>query len=113
MSENWLPIAKTEQGLTHEIAFDGDRVLSRTHQDKDQLNAILDQAKAMASHNSGYSPDKTFRRVAIIPDFVATAWANETPPIDWRSTDPWVQKEIKRRLNSNEFMFLRTAPGQI
>lgn len=69
------------------------------------VSAILDHNHAMATEDDGWSPDKTFRRVASIPFVVLEDWKNLG--FDWR--DPDGAKWVMNQLNSNEYYKLRTA----
>ena len=94
-------------GVKHEWADNGDgQYVIRSSQD---IEAALDYNKAAYTHNDGYAPSRELRRVAHIPDIVNLQWLAEG--FDYR--DPNNAKELKRRLNSSEYLFLRTASGRI
>lgn len=69
----------------------------------------LDTAKEMASHNSGWSEDKTFRRVGIIPAVIQMKWLNEE---GWWWEDPNAANKLKAKMNDPEYRYLRTAEWQ-
>lgn len=75
---------------------------------------MLEQNKAMALHNDGYSPSRELRRVASIPYVVGLKWLNEE---GWwfmdADKDPGVAQKLAAKLNSNEYMYLRTADGRV
>ena len=71
---------------------------------------ILEQNKAMATHNDGYSPSRDLRRVASIPLIVILKWLNEE---GWWALDPASEAKLKAKLNSSEYLYLRTAPGRV
>ena len=73
-------------------------------------DAILEKNKAMATHNDGYSPSRELRRVASIPLIVMLKWLNEE---GWWALDPANAARLKAKLNSNEYLYLRTAPGRV
>jgi hypothetical protein len=75
---------------------------------------ILEQNKAMATHNDGYSQSRELRRVASIPYVVMHKWLNEEGV--WAmdaAKDPDVAKWLAKKLNSSEYAYLRTAPGTL
>lgn len=71
---------------------------------------ILEQNKAMATHNDGYSPSRELRRVASIPLIVMLKWLNEE---GWWALDSANADKLKAKLNSSEYLYLRTAPGKL
>lgn len=74
------------------------------------VGAALEQNKAMALHNDGYSPSRELRRVAFIPAIIAYKWLSEE---GWNVYDPEHSDRLARKLNSSDYAFLRTAPGQL
>jgi hypothetical protein len=71
---------------------------------------ILEQNKAMATHNDGYSPSRELRRAASIPFALIYKWLNEE---GWNALDPANSDKLKQKLNSSEYLYLRTAPGRL
>ena len=71
---------------------------------------ILEHNKTLATANDGYSPSRELRRVASIPLIVMLKWLNEE---GWWALDPANEAKLKAKLNSNEYLFLRTAPGRV
>jgi hypothetical protein len=71
---------------------------------------ILEQNKAMYSHNDGYSPTRDLQRVASIPLILWMKWLNEE---GWDAFDPACEHKLNQKLNSSEYLFLRTAPGRL
>lgn len=53
--------------------------------------------------------NSSLREVADIPNIVVEQWMREGVNI----FDPNCDKEVQRRLNSNEYAFLRTSPGKM
>jgi hypothetical protein len=49
------------------------------------------------------------REVADIPNVIVEQWMKEGVNV----FDPNCDKEVQRRLNSNEYAFLRTSPGKV
>lgn len=106
MWEPFLPADET--GIAHYRRNNGDGTVSyRAVQDNDP---ILDRNKAEATHNDGYSLTRELRRVARIPMQLLYHWmATE----GWDPFDPANSHKLAQKLNSNEFEFLRTAPGRL
>ncbi len=75
---------------------------------------ILERNKAMATHNDGYSASRELRRVASIPYGIGIKWLNEE---GWwfmdADKDPGVAKKLAEKLNSSEYMHLRTSEGRV
>lgn len=74
------------------------------------VEAILDHNKALATHDDGYSADRGLRRAASIPLAVVEKWMTEYG-VD--VLDPEHGPAVKKLLNSNEWAHLRTAPGRL
>lgn len=73
------------------------------------LDPILDECKAMATHNDGYSESRNLRRVAFIPDIIALKWLNEE---GFWYLDPNAADKVRQKLNCSDYAHLRTAPGR-
>lgn len=73
------------------------------------VEPILEHNKALVQDGDGYSPDRTFRRVASIPNVIVEQWMREGINI-FRKED-W--PKVQRRLNDREWSHLRTAPGRL
>lgn len=75
---------------------------------------IVERNKAMATHNDGYTADRSMRRVASIPYIIGLRWLNEE---GWwfmdAGHDPDVAKKLAAKLNDPEWRHLRTAEGRI
>lgn len=74
------------------------------------VDAVLDRNKAMANENDGYTPSRDLRRVASIPLLLVQKWRDEE---GWDAFDPACADRLARKLNSSEFLYLRTAPGHL
>ena len=93
------------------------------HQEKDKVviernidyKPIVEHNKKLYSHNNGYSKSKDLKRVASIPTLVLEIWSKEyNGNSNWFALPSDVQKKIlKKKLNSSEFQFFRTAPGRL
>jgi hypothetical protein len=85
-----------------------DRTAIETVQD---VEPILELNKTrLNADDGGWSPSRELRRAATIPDIVVLKWRNELG-IDIFNRDHW--PAVKRLLNSSEWRYLRTAPGQL
>ena len=78
---------------------------------------ILDHNKKLYTQNDGYSPDKGLKRVASIPTIVLEIWAKEYNQDqnngNWFAIPKEAQHKILReKLNSSDYRYFRTAPGQ-
>jgi hypothetical protein len=110
MSEsNWLPMGPAENGVSWQIRDDGKTTEMLATAD---VTDHLEQNKAMMNHNDGYSPSRELRRVASIPAIIILKWKEELG-VDFYSSDPEQKRKVRQLLNSNEYLFLRTAPGRI
>lgn len=74
------------------------------------VEPILEHNKALHALNDGYSPSREWRRAASIPLAVVEKWKNELG-VDLFNPDH--RPAVRRLLNSNEYAFLRTAPGRL
>lgn len=94
-------------GIDHWQITDGNgtRIESTQHTD-----AIIEQNKAMLTHNDGYSPSRELRRVASIPYILGLKWLNEE---GWWFMDPANADKLAAKLNSSDYADLRTAPGRV
>lgn len=102
----WKLLSPAEQpgGVAHFTRPDGNGSIDiLSVQD---IRAVVEDAKAQRLHNDGYSADRTMRRVAIIPAIIEQKWTEE----GWYPHD---KAELARRLNSSDWMHLRTADGRL
>ena len=102
-----IPLLTSVSGIRHTWVQEADDWRIESEQD---TAPIIDQAKAMNTENDGYSPSRDLRRVATIPFAVALKWKNEE---GWDCFDPDNADKLMRKLNSNEYAYLRTAPGRL
>ena len=79
------------------------------------IDSHIKHNKALYNHNDGYSKSRELKRVASIPTLALQVWANEyNGTKNWFALPKEVQKQImKKKLNSNEFQFFRTAAGRL
>lgn len=82
------------------------KIIERKTQD---VEPILERNKALFVDGDGYSPTREMRRVASIPMGLVEKWLREGVDI----FNPDHMPEVKKRLNSAEYAYLRTAPGRL
>lgn len=97
-----------ETGIAHHRRNNGDGTVS--YLAVQEVDPILEANKALAGHNDGYTPSREMRRVASIPMGLIQHWREVE---GWDAFDPANAHKLMQKLNSNEFEFLRTAPGQL
>lgn len=73
------------------------------------VGPILARNKALCQHDNGYGKSREWKRVASIPLIVVEQWMLEGVSI----FDPNCRSEVRRRLNSSDWQFLRTAEGEL
>lgn len=93
----------------------GTRIQENSHgeliiQRSQDVAPILDRNKALANDGDGYSASRDIRRVASIPLVLVEKWKNEEG-IDLFNPDHL--PAVRRKLNSPEYQYLRTAPGRL
>lgn len=102
---------RSSAGIDHWMLQEGNQTRFASTQD---VAPILEQNKAERNHNDGYSPSRELRRAARIPYIVGIKWLNEDG--FWfmdMDKDPDVARKVAQKLNSSEYMYLRTADGQL
>ena len=79
------------------------------------IDSHIKHKKALYNHNDGYSKSRELKRVASIPTLALQVWANEyNGTKNWFALPNEVQKQImKKKLNSNEFQYFKTAAGRL
>ena len=100
--------ADVEGGVTHYSRPDGEGGLQIASQQ--DVAVHLERNKALKNHDDGYSEDRTWRRAASIPDIIVQKWRDEEG-IDLFNPDHG--EAVKRKLNSSDYAYLRTAEGQL
>ena len=102
---------RSATGLDHWMIQDGKDTRFATTQD---VAPILEQNKAMVTHNDGYTPSRELRRVASIPLALIAKWREEE---GWNAFDaghdPDVAKKLAQKLMDSEYAHLRTAEGRV
>jgi hypothetical protein len=93
-------------GIRHGWKEDADGTVTFALQQN--VAPILEQNKAMANHNRGYSQSKEMARIASIPLSIVYKWMTEEG-WDPFSPDPDCQKKLAQKLDSNEYRYLRTS----
>ena len=79
------------------------------------INPHLQHNKRLLTLNDGYSKTRDLKRVASIPTIALSVWANEyNGSNNWFRLPKEIQKQIlKKKLNSSEFRYFRTAEGKL
>ena len=79
------------------------------------IDSHLKHNKRLLNLNDGYSKSREMKRVASIPTLALSVWANEyNGSSNWFALPKEVQKQIlKKKLNSNEFKYFKTAEGRL
>jgi hypothetical protein len=102
---------RSSAGVDHWMITDGKETRFAATQD---VAPFLEQNKAAATHNDGYSASRELRRVASIPYGVGIHWLNTE---GWwfmdADKDPDVARKLAAKLNSSEYLYLRTAEGRV
>lgn len=109
MSKTFL--FRSSAGVDHWMIQDGKDTRFAATQD---VAPMLEMNKKMATHNDGYSQSRELRRVASIPYALMHKWLNEE---GWwamdADKDPGVARKLAEKLNSSEYLYLRTAEGRV
>jgi hypothetical protein len=74
------------------------------------VSGIIDNNKLNYNHVSGWNADRSMHKVATIPLSIANKWLLEEG-IDIFRKEDW--PKVKAKLNSNEWLYLRTSPGRL
>jgi|TARA_R100000808_G_scaffold17411_1_gene38484 hypothetical protein len=79
------------------------------------IDSHLKHNKKLFTLNDGYSKSRDLKRVASIPTIALSVWANEyNGSRNWFALPQQVQKQIlKKKLNSSEFRYFKTAEGRL
>ena len=103
-------LLQSSAGISHSIREEADGTTWLDSTADHRLEDILDMNKAMATHNDGYTPSREMRRVASIPLWLIQKWKQEE---GWDALNPHYADKLKEKLNSSDYMWLRTAPGRV
>lgn len=79
----------------------------RTEQD---VESILENNKALATHDDGFNKSRDFQRVASIPSNIQGMWLQQYGVNVW---DPNHADAVMRLLRDPDWRHLRTSPGNI
>ena len=110
--------------MKKDVTVDGLQKTTYLKDDMDGKIAIKEQVditshlkhnKILTNLNDGYSKSRDLKRVASIPTLDLQVWANEyNGSRNWFGLPKDVQKKIlKKKLNSNEFQYFKTAEGNL
>ena len=83
--------------------------------EEQNITPHLKYNKELYNHNDGYSKSRSWKRVASVPTLALQIWAKEeTGDNNWFRIPKETQNKIlKKKLNSNEYQYFKTAPGNI
>ena len=87
-----------------------------TINNQQDVNPLLKRNKELYNHDDGYlTKAREMKRVASIPPLVLQIWAKEyNGSNNWFGLPKDIQRQIMRRkLNSSEFRYFRTASGNL
>lgn len=98
-------------GTKYYFESDGKLTVKNTQ----DVNPILKKNKNLYNQgDSGYNAGKDMKRVASIPTLVLSLWAKE-----YNGSNNWFaipnderKKILKRKLNSSDYQYFRTAAGK-
>jgi hypothetical protein len=94
-------------GISHYLTEQAGELAIQSYQDVDH---ILDLNQAMYTENDGYTASRDMRRVGSIPMSLLYLWKTVE---GWDPFNPANQDRLAKKLNSSEFLKLRTAPGRL
>ena len=79
------------------------------------IDPHLKHNKILFNQDDGYSKSRDLKRVASIPTLALSVWAKEyNGDSNWFALPSEVQNKIlKKKLNSSEFQFFKTAEGNL
>ncbi|WP_269715766.1 hypothetical protein [Caulobacter sp. NIBR2454] len=95
-------------GIHHSRRVNGDGSVS--YAASQDVEAILDHNKKLATENDGWNKTRDMRRVASIPIMLLMKWQAEE---GWDAFDPHNADRLAKKLNDPDYAHLRTAPGRI
>lgn len=79
-------------------------------ENRQDVGAVLENNKANATHNDGFSPDRSLRRVASIPTIVIEKWRREYG-VD--VMNPEHMPKVMALLRDPDWRYLRNSPGSV
>lgn len=99
---------RSTAGIDHFLRHEADGSIHL--ESRQDVQFLLDDNKALATHNDGYNADRTMRRVARIPMILLMKWQTEE---GWDPFNPANEDKLAAKLDSSEYRHLRTAPGRV
>lgn len=107
-----IPLFNGATGVTHHIIVDEGSGESWVESSLPQANldAILDNNAAMATHNDGYSESREFGRIASIPMAMVHHFREHE---GWDPLSPEFDDKFTRLLNDSDYRKLRTGGGRV
>lgn len=108
MISGFDPLFVSSFGVRHYMRENADG--TTTFAASQDTDPVIEHNKRLATHNDGYSPTRELRRVASIPFALILKWKQEE---GWDAFDPACADKLAQKLNSNEYLYLRTAEGRV
>ena len=105
----------TFDGLQKTTYMNDSSLITIVAKEEININPHIQHNKRLYNLNDGYSKSREMKRVASIPTLALSVWANEyNGSNNWFGLPKEVQKKIlKKKLNSNEFRYFKTAEGNL
>lgn len=104
-----LPFLREPNGIVREWHTNPDGTYTVTARQNIESD-ILDRNKSLYTHNDGYTPSRDMQRVASIPQLLLEHWKFVE---GWDPFHPENADKLAAKLDSSEFLWLRTAPGRL
>lgn len=108
-----VPLFRSAAGIQHMWEdVGGGKYAIHSFQAGQSVEDVLDNNKAMANHNDGWSQGggRVMRRAASIPPIIVLKWLNEE---GWNVYDPNHEDKLKQKLNDPDWKWLRTADYRV
>lgn len=105
-----LPFLREANGIVREWHTNPDGTYTVVSRQENESN-ILEHNKARFNHDDGYtSKTRDMQRVASIPALLLEHWQNVE---GWNPFAPENANKLAAKLDSSEFLWLRSAPGRL
>ncbi len=103
-------IMDSDGNIVSEFHYDEMQDLSVVRRIQD-CEPIVENNKQLQSLNSGYTADRSMKRIASIPLVVAEKWIVEDG-VNWMALPKHEKmKYLRRKLNDPQWRYLRTSEG--
>lgn len=102
------PFLVEPNGIVRTWIDNGDDTFTIVSAQHNETN-ILEENKAMANHNDGYTPSRDIQRIGRIPQIVIEDFAAKGIDLFHPANEVFLQK----LMDNSDYRFLRTAPGRV